>query len=449
MCPAAREVNMVKTKYGMVEGFRKDGCRVYLGIPFAKPPVGPLMFRHPAEPEPWEGVLKADRGGRNPVQVQGTFSRGNNSLDCLYLNVFVPEEDADTARPVMVWVYGGAYSMGGAGALKEGSAEIAYDFCRFARETRTVVVTFNYRLNLYGFLNLACLSRRFDRNNGLFDQIQALKFVRENIAAFGGDAGNVTVFGQSAGGACILALMSMPETEGLFHKAIVQSACIDHFFTEEESRARTKLYLKHMRIRHLSELFEVSAERVMAVNRSFARASMLRWGFICPFSPVVDDVTLFKFPRYAARERKIPLIIGNTAHECDLFMQLVPTPLLPPMALFFHQKPKKEKGSYRQRLSDSLSDSVFVNPQLEILKGWQGPAYRYVFEHVLSGSRLGDCHAAEVPFELGMEKSLDGTPIPETDRAGGEIREKWARFAWSGDPGWQPYGDGGEAYIFR
>ena len=329
MCPVAREVNMVKTKYGMVEGFRKDGCRVYLGIPFAKPPVGPLMFRHPAEPEPWEGVLKADRGGRNPVQVQGAFSRGNNSLDCLYLNVFVPEEDADTARPVMVWVYGGAYSRGGAGAPKEGNTEIAYDFCRFARETRTVVVTFNYRLNLYGFLNLACLSRRFDRNNGLFDQIQALKFVRENIAAFGGDAGNVTVFGQSAGGACILALMSMPETEGLFHKAIVQSACIDHFFTEEESRARTKLYLKHMRIRHLSELFEVSAERVMAVNRSFAPGdvmimtdhikltgdSPLRGKNIEEFGPRFFDASHIYTPAFRPLARRCIEESGLTARE--------------------------------------------------------------------------------------------------------------------------------------
>ena len=439
---------MVKTKYGMVEGFRKDGCMVYLGIPFAKPPLGKLAFRHPVEPEPWEGILKANRPSKNPVQVRGAFSRGNNGLDCLYLNVFVPEERGDAVLPVMVWIYGGAYSRGGAGATEEGSEDISYDFCQFARETRTIIVTFNYRLNLYGFLNLAFLNRHFDRNNGLFDQILALRFVQENIAAFGGDAGNVTVFGQSAGGACILALMSMPETEGLFQKAIVQSACIDHFFSEEESQKRTKYYLRQMRIRHLSELFDVPSERVVKTNNTFARNSVLKWGFCCPFSPVVDGVTLRQFPRIGAQERKIPLVIGNTAHECDLFMQLIPTPLLPAVALLWHQKPNKEGPSYRQRLSDGFTDSSFVNPQLEILEGYQGTAYRYVFGHSVPGSRLRDAHAADVPFMLGMNKGLDGVPIPEEDRTGEEIRKRWGQFAWDGDPGWQPYREAG-AYIFR
>lgn len=186
----------IKTQYGMVEGFAHGGCSVWYGIPFAKPPVGELAFKHPVPPEPWEGVLQARKGSCNPIQSEGDFSIGNNSMDCLYLNVFVPEEH-DGPLPVMVWIFGGAWNQGGAGAMRKDSAELQYDMSLFARESGCAVVSINYRLNLYGFLNLHFLDARFDRNNGLYDQILALQWVHDNIAAFGGDPDNITLFGQS------------------------------------------------------------------------------------------------------------------------------------------------------------------------------------------------------------------------------------------------------------
>jgi len=152
---------IITTKYGSIRGFEKNGCSVCLGIPFAAPPVGELAFKHPVPPRPWEGIPEATSGSRNPIQAEGGFCIGNNSLDCLYLNVFAPKGTSGPL-PVMVWIYGGSYSQGGAGAKERGSSDVHYDLSRFAAETNCVVVTFNYRLNLYGFLNLRFLDRGFD-----------------------------------------------------------------------------------------------------------------------------------------------------------------------------------------------------------------------------------------------------------------------------------------------
>ena len=163
---------LVSTKYGDISGLSTDQCDVYLGIPYAAPPVGDLTFKHPEPPAPWEGVLRADKGSANPVQAEGGFHIGYNNLDCLYLNVFVPK-GAEGPLPVMVWLYGGAFSQGGAGAKEPGSSDVHYNLARFAAETGCVVVTLNYRLNVYGFLNLRAFDESFDLNNGLYDQIAA------------------------------------------------------------------------------------------------------------------------------------------------------------------------------------------------------------------------------------------------------------------------------------
>ena len=224
----------VTTQYGLVRGIVKDGCEEYLGIPCAAPPVGELAVKHPVPPDSWEGVLDVVRGSVSPVQGKGRSTIAVDGKDCLYLNVFVPLELSDDA-PVMVWFYGGSYANGGCGRISDDSDELFYDLAKFAVDTKTIVVSFNYRLNLEGFLNLNFLDKKFEKSNGLFDQMAALKFVRNNIHRFGGDADNVTVFGQSAGAACIVALLGMPEAETLFDKAIIQSPCVESFWNESQS----------------------------------------------------------------------------------------------------------------------------------------------------------------------------------------------------------------------
>ena len=424
---------MVQTKYGPVEGFRKNGAIVWLGIPFARPPVGELSFRHPVPPEPWEDVLNADKGSTNPIQAPGVFHIGNNSQDCLYLNVFAPEE-ATAPMPVMVWIYGGSYSQGGAGAKEKDTDRLGYDLSRFAKETGCVVVSFNYRLNLYGFLHLHFLDSDFDPNNGLYDQILALRFVRENIAAFGGDPENVTLFGQSAGGACILALMTMREAEGLFHRSIVQSACIEHFFTAAESEAHTRAYLRCAGVRAPKELLSLDAEKVCQANRRY-EAWLLRRGDIrCAFSPVIDGEALRDAPKEAVKHSGVPMLIGNTSQEGNLFLASIPGFVLPFVTRYIHLKVKKGEGSYKQRACDALTEHIYVRPQMEIMKAYAGDAWRYEYGYAFPGSKMGCFHASELPVLFGVKMlGYDG----EKDSAGATLRAVWSRFAREGTPGWE------------
>ncbi|MBR3246149.1 MAG: carboxylesterase family protein, partial [Parasporobacterium sp.] len=331
---------VVQTVYGKVEGIQTGGCNVYYGIPFAKPPVLDLTFRHPLPPDPWEGTLAADKGSKNPIQPPTKYGMKNNSLDCLYLNVFVPEGLTKPA-PVMVWIYGGSYYEGGAGTNTEGSTELVYDMSYFAKETGCIVVTFNYRLNVYGFLNLHFLDDKFDQNNGLYDQIMALKFVNENIAAFGGDPQNVTVFGQSAGAACILALMTMPEASGLYQKTIVQSPCAEHFFTEEESEKNTKKFLLFAGVKSPEELLYLPENELLSAAKRYYEWTLARGEIRCAFSPTIDGVTLKECPKDAVKASKVPMMIGSVTEEGNLFINPIPTILLPVLQAYLKLPPRK------------------------------------------------------------------------------------------------------------
>ena len=430
---------MISTEYGKVEGIRKGGCTVYMGIPFAKPPVGELAFRHPVKPESWEGILKADHGSKNPIQSQSKFACGNISEDCLYLNVYVPDHEEGRTLPVMVWVYGGSFSHGGVGGKTEGSDILGYNLEKFAAATNCIIVSFNYRLNLYGFLNLSFLDERFDRNNGLYDQIMALHFVKDNIAAFGGDAEKITVFGQSAGAACILALMSMEETKGLFSQVIVQSACVEHFFTEEESHANTRLYMKKAGVSEPSQLLKLPLEQIMKANDEFESAVLWKAELRCAFSPVIDGITLKQEPKLAAQAAEYPMLIGNTEHEGNLYVQNIPVIVMPILSAILHLKPEKGEEPYWQRVSKAMTDAIFIKPQLEILEGYKGPAWRYQFCHNLEGSKLGTCHISELYFLFDSGKTIDEVEIPESDEAGRIMRKIWGDFARNGNPGWESY----------
>ena len=314
-------MHIVNTKYGPVSGIRRNGCEQYLGIPYARPPVGERMFRHPEEPEPWTEVRMADRGSANPVQAEAGFKVWNNSLDCLYLNIFVPEEKKETPRPVMVWLYGGNYAQGGVGAVRPGSEALVYDLARFAAETDTVVVALNYRLNLYGFLNLHFLDPSFDNNNGLYDQIRALEFVRDNIAAFGGDPGNILVFGQSGGGAKIATMMAMPAAAGLFHRAITMSGQQVTASGPLNATKRAQAYLAGLGVKadDLSSLLSLSTAQL--VEGLAAQDPILGGGLY--MGPVLDMTHLARHPFWPdapPQSQAIPMMLGNTHDETRAFI---------------------------------------------------------------------------------------------------------------------------------
>jgi para-nitrobenzyl esterase len=217
-----RVAALVETNYGKVQGIEDNGVRVFKGIPFAQPPVGRLRFRAPQAPRPWAGVRDAREYGPAAVQNQSLlgpalgFDIGPSNEDCLYLNVWTP--GLEGRRPVLVWIHGGAFVMGA-------GSQALYDGTTLSSRGDVVVVTINYRLGCLGFLRLPGGNGdgMGSGNEGLLDQIAALEWVRDNIAGFGGDPRNVTIFGESAGSISVATLLGTPRAQGLFQRAILQS----------------------------------------------------------------------------------------------------------------------------------------------------------------------------------------------------------------------------------
>ncbi|WP_138494204.1 carboxylesterase/lipase family protein [Paenibacillus pinistramenti] len=313
----------VNTKFGRVEGILQQGVRVWRGLPYAKPPVGELRFQAPAEPEAWEGIRKADKFG--PISIQpanemaGLFGEDpapEPSEDCLYLNVWAPEETGGTPLPVMVWIHGGAFVTG------SGSIPV-YDGSKIAREGSVIVVSLNYRLGILGFLHTGFLGEGFTSNAGLLDQIAALRWVRGNIAAFGGDPDRVTVFGESAGSMSIAALLAMPEAKGLFRQAIMQSGA-SQAMPEPMARSITGGLLALLGIKPE----EAGRLKTVTVQQLAEAAGELRKRFggnnlALLQQPVIDGNTLPLEPLEAIRAgaaKDIPLLIGTNHDEGALFI---------------------------------------------------------------------------------------------------------------------------------
>lgn len=437
----------VTTEYGLVRGIVKDGCEEYLGIPFAAPPVGELAFKHPVPPKSWEGVLDVVRGPASPVQGKGRSTISIDDKDCLYLNIFVPQGLQPDA-PVMVWFYGGSYANGGCGRISDDNDELFYDLAGFATGTRTVVVSFNYRLNLEGFLNLNFLDKKFDKSNGLYDQMAALKFVRNNIHRFGGDADNITVFGQSAGAACIIALMGMPESETLFDKAVLQSPCVKSFWTEQQSEHYTLKYLKFLGVNSddLSSLKDISIDIIHEANCELRKLVFREGESNCAFSPVIDGTVIRGNPRDLAKESKKPVLIGTCSQEGDAFISNIPAVALPMAAKRFHFKLKWSKNM-RRIMSDNFTSDFYTTPSREIARGIKGPSWVYEYRYMtpdIEKRGAGCYHASELPVLFGKSAPYANVDDPVSRRVGEKMHEIWGEFAYKGTCPWSQYKDGEE-----
>lgn len=443
---------VIETTYGKISGISKNGCLEFLGIPYAKAPVGDLAFRHPKDPAPWDGILEANKGGRN--SIQGFSSRhyiSYNGQDCLYMNICVPESGGNDL-PVLVWIHGGSYATGGTGRINEQSEDMVYDLTRFTKETGCILVDFNYRLNLYGFMNLSCFSSRFDMNCGLFDQIKALEFIQKNIAFFGGDPGNITLFGQSSGAACILALMTMPEATPLFTKAIVQSACVDSFWTPEQSRKLAKTYLRMLGYSYKKPEMILNADpaAVYKANRDLKIQVRAKGEVTCVFSPVIDGITIKDYPRNIVPASTKPLLIGTVMREADLFTNGLPAIVIPYTPRLFKLGTPWGKD-LRRRVSDDLTYKVYKKPVLDIASSYSGNVWVYDYQFrkcrhadevpVLFGSKTEPGRDANSPSNKALE--------PDADALGTVLRNVWGQFAKTGSPGWGMYKDSREIHIFK
>jgi para-nitrobenzyl esterase len=311
---------IAETSRGRVRGVVMDGIRTFKGIPYGAPTDGANRFQEAKPAIPWKGIRDAVAYG--PICPQEISPRPSFAAswsvdstmneDCLVLNVWTPGLRDHHKRPVMVWLHGGGFSSG------SGSCPV-YDGTNLARKGDVVVVTLNHRLNVFGHLYLAKIggSEYAETGNiGIFDLIAALRWVRVNIAEFGGDPDNVTIFGQSGGGAKVSTLMAIPQTRGLFHRAIVQSGSHLDGLTVEEANANALIFLKAAEVppTDLSRLRKLSFEQLLAALRKVTRGP----GVHPVFSPVIDGRFLARgpwTPDGPACSANIPMLIGTTRTE--------------------------------------------------------------------------------------------------------------------------------------
>jgi para-nitrobenzyl esterase len=464
----------VRATGGKVRGSRDAGVAVFRGIPFAEPPVGELRFAAPRPSRAWDGVRDATSFGPPPPQG-GHF--GMDSLveeqpsdDWLTLNVWSPAREPDAALPVLVWIQGGGYVIG-MSSLPE------YDGARLARDGGVIVVTFNYRVGIEGFAQI----EGAPANRGLLDQVAALEWVRDSIAAFGGDPRRVTVFGQSAGGGSVAALLAMRSAAGLFRRAIVQSAP-GTFFSPELAADIAAACAAELGLRPTVSDLRGVPPRDLAATGDTVGAGMgervTRWGApawrTIPFSPVVDGEVLATTPWRALAEgagRGVDLLVGHTRDEQRLFSVLTGqvgevdearTALALELLAPGPDGVRRYRDAFPDAGPDELvelvqSDWLFRMPTLhladaQVAAGGRAHVYELTWPAPGMGGIFGACHGLDVPLvfgnlDRGQPAVLLGTPPSADGEAlSAQMRSAWTAFAANGDPGWPEY-DAGQRLV--
>lgn len=459
----------VKTDTGMVEGKMEDGINTFLGIPFAAPPVGNLRWRPPAPAAKWTEVRKTTEFGahcmQGPVYGDMVFPDPGGSEDCLTLNVWAPANAKDL--PVMVWIYGGGFVAGGTSEPRQNGHNLA--------KQEVVVVSMNYRLGIFGFFahrGLASESEKHAAGNyGLMDQMAALRWVQTNIAEFGGDPRNVTIFGESAGSFSVSAQMASPLAKGLFHKAIGESGGA---FSKEGLRFRpasergpedAKFGEKALGAKTLAELRAIPAEKVLD-------ASMRKEGErdVFSFGPDVDGYFLPKsVPSIFAAEKQndVPLLAGWNRDEGSfriLSGKDRPTAANAKASAekefglhageFLKLYPAKTDAEALRSAEDYSGDQFIAWATWKWIEAQKTSGkqvvYRYRFDLSLPSADkpegLGAYHSSEIEYVFGQLDSKKGIPWrPEDYRLSEQMQKYWANFARSGDPNgeglpkWPPY----------
>ena len=476
----------IRVAGGVVRGLRGPDRVSWLGIPYARAPIGDLRFRAPQPVEPWEGVRDATRYGTVATQaLRGQFPGVGPGIpsgeDCLNLNVTVPldPEGPPGRLPVMVWIHGGGYSAGSSRSFT-GRGD------GFVHSGRVVFVSLNYRLSALGYLDFtryATDDRPIESNLGLRDQLAALQWVHEHIAAFGGDPTNVTVFGESAGANAVAALMAMPAAEGLFARAIAQSPPASAFYSPGLAGAWAEEFVEILRQqvgdptdrnRHADRSGAPALELLTGTSASDLVTACVTLQIRTPgnhpgtfcLAPVVDGDLLPEAPlaaMRAGRGRRVPLIVGTNEREGALFrgkLDILPRSPARMRALFEAAPPEarhRMRDAYpglpaRRPAVDFAGDFGFWFPSVRMAdhQSAVAPVHAYRFDaapRLLRLAGLDATHAVEVPvlFDQGESPLVramsflgGGGPFVA---AGARMREHWLTFATTGavDDAWPEY----------
>ncbi|WP_405768130.1 carboxylesterase family protein [Streptomyces sp. NBC_00080] len=464
---------VARTTVGAVRGRREEDLTVFRGIPFAAPPVGEARFQAPRPPRPWDGIREAYAFGPPPPQEAGIQGRAGipdapTGDDWLTVNVWTPDSEPDpsAARPVMVWIYGGAYKLGHSGSP-------GYDAQHLARAGDLVVVTFNYRVGIEGFARI----EGAPANRGLLDQVAALEWVRDNITAFGGDPGRVTVFGESAGAGSVASLLAMPSARGLFGRAIAQSVP-GTYFSDELARDLASAIAAEAGLRPTAADLGAVDPRTLTEAGAALGAKMAqrvdRWGRVAPtvtpFSPVVDGEILPTTPWQAlaaGAARDVELIVGHNAQEFRLFLVLggllgkvTEEQATAVLRLFAPGGGAEGEQAYRSAFPDAdagelyervQSDWLFHIPSLRLAEaqvagGGRAHVYELTWPAPGAGGTLGACHGLDIPLLFGTYAAdlgnllFAGAEVTDEARAlTAQFQRSWTSFARTGDPGWPAY----------
>jgi para-nitrobenzyl esterase len=469
---------LVHTRLGKIAGVAGEGVQIFRGIPYAEALTGARRIGAPVPVPAWSGVRDTSRF--RPAAPQEDIPQmgvGASGEDCLGLNIWRPAE-ITSPLPVMVWIHGGGFVTGA-------SHQALYEASTLARENRVIVVSLNYRLGILGFGEWSAWPELGGVSNaGLRDQLLALQWVRDHIADFGGDAGNVTLFGESAGGMSIACLLASPQAQGLFHRAIIQSGSPDHVVVRTEAQRITQRFAEAAG-GHPGECLRGPLAGVVQAQRRCFNTTVNRGQHLQPVPqfgmtllPVLGDDVLPEHPLAALAQgagAAIPVLLGTTRDEWTLFY-------LSPQAMGRGQprpEPDEERlrhefertlpgrgeamlMDYRTLMPEALpsevfcayeTDRMFRIPTLRLAEarfGAPAPTFHYLFDWPCAWNRrLGSCHVMEVPFVFGITDQPTGQFFTgggeEARRLSAQVRAAWTSFARGqapaaeGWPQWLPY----------
>lgn len=484
---ASDAATVTETTAGKLRGYSRKGIYIFKGVPYGASTSGARRFMPPAAPEPWKGIRNALQYGRVcPNRDSAHFITDGRNLassdedafvlhrgahaavmgeDCLRVNVWTPEINGHGKRPVMVFMHGGGFSSGNAHEL------LAYDGESLARNHDVVVVTNTHRLNVFGYLNLAALGGEAyadSANVGLLDLVAALEWVRGNIANFGGDPGNVTIFGQSGGGGKVLALMAMPAAKGLFHRAIVQSGPYLKVLSPDYSQRVAELVLQELGLSpsQAGELQRVSVDRLEGAGVEAIRkmpdssGTALRRVFgVSGWGPTMDGRVLPQHPfdpGAPSISASVPLITGTNLNE---FVNGLDHPDANAMSEEEVERLVRESfGAHTQEIIDayrseypsanpfnlyatiaasSVRHASFEQARRKAALG-AAPVFTYIYSWRTPtlDNRPGPFHAAELAFVFDNAEICDhySTLSPEAFALSKQISKAWVSFARTGDP---------------
>jgi len=442
---------MIETAQGKLRGQAITGASVFKGIRYGAETSGPRRFMPPQKPPTWAGLQDAFVYGQEAPQphphteipeVRATIQDHTVGEDCLRLNVWAPAVKGK--YPVMVWFHGGGFASGNGGyTIYEGS--------RMAGRNEVVMVTVNHRLNSFGFTDLSSLGG--GTNVGMLDCIAALEWVRDNIAAFGGDPKNVTIFGQSGGGAKVSTLLAMPKAKGLFHRAIIQSGSYLTGVTKADAQKSTEAFMSKLGVKTLVDLQKLPMDQLIQATSATQGLRL---------TPVVDGATLpanpFS-PTAPAISAEVPVLIGTTETEVTFFpnQPIDPIDAAGLVARFKAQVPNATDAQVKELidvyrkgrpkateidlaliLESDVRFRTAVTQQAELKSAQRAPVYMYYFtwRTPVRDGKLKSLHTLDIPFATGTvdaAESMTGTG-PDRYALEAKVSRAWAAFAHSGNP---------------